>query len=217
MIKAAVKRQNDHLVGWLAPLKTRNFSYSESMAKNKSIALSFDNGSILVEDVDTLGICGFGVTFVGIYYKIPHESSQYKLNYINFFKIIHEIAKNQFVEGDRLGAINLMESYAESFPIEWLGEESSDLSPIVVLNDYAFFLQQAGRSLDAIDMLKEILKVRPKRTVAWLNLADAYWDIKEYSLAREAYKNYISMMRAAKKNKNIPYRAIERSNVNING
>lgn len=210
MITAAIKRKNDRFVGWLVPLKTRNFSYSESMAEKKSIELSFDNDSILINDANTLGICGFGVTFVEIYHKLPDESNQYKTNYIKFLKIIHEIAKNKFIEGDRHGAIKSMMPYAENYPMEWLGEANSDQNPIVFLNDYAFFLQQTGHSSDAINTLKKILKVRPKRTVAWLNLADAYWDIKEYSLARESYKNYILMMQAAKKS--IPYRVVERVN-----
>ena len=79
-----------------------------------------------------------------------------------------------------------------------------------VLNDYGFLLQQAGRNKDSVRILSLVVKYTPKRTVAFLKLADAYWGVGDKLNASLNYKKYTSLNTDANHDK-IPIRAIERS------
>jgi Tfp pilus assembly protein PilF len=50
-------------------------------------------------------------------------------------------------------------------------------------------------------ILNEIIKYDPSRTVAYLNLADAYHQIDEQNLSKQSYKQYITLMKKQKKDK----------------
>ncbi len=45
---------------------------------------------------------------------------------------------------------------------------------IEILNDYGFYLTKAQEFTDAIKVLGKVIELSPNRTVAWLNLGDAY-------------------------------------------
>jgi tetratricopeptide (TPR) repeat protein len=79
-------------------------------------------------------------------------------------------------------------------------------------NDIGYYLQQSGNNKEAVFLLTRILEKFPTRVVACLNLADAYWEIKDTAKAKEYYQKYVSLMKTqAKDLKKIPQRVYDRS------
>lgn len=77
-------------------------------------------------------------------------------------------------------------------------------------NDLGFLFEQAGHYPEAVELLKHIIRKKPDRVAAYLNLADAYWALGEREQAREAYGQYHEKMIAAQKQARIPPRVQER-------
>ncbi len=79
---------------------------------------------------------------------------------------------------------------------------------ISAVNDYGFFMEQAGKTGDAIFVLTYVLKLSPDRTPAYLNLADALYKDGSKEKAKKYYKTYMELMK--KEGKDIPSRVYER-------
>ncbi len=80
-----------------------------------------------------------------------------------------------------------------------------------ILNDFGFLLEQAGELKEAVDILSAVLKLSPKRVVAYLNMGDALWKKGNKKKARYYYTVYIKMMKNRKKEKQIPERVKRRT------
>ncbi len=78
--------------------------------------------------------------------------------------------------------------------MQWLDNGGGGSRQVKYMNDYGFFLQKAGASKDAVKILEKVVRVAPSRTVAWLNLADAYWDSKHTGEAKVAYRRYLQLL-----------------------
>lgn len=76
-------------------------------------------------------------------------------------------------------------------------------------NDIAYYLQQANANDEAIFLLEKIIEKFPNRTVAYLNLADAYVGINETEKAKVNYEKYIDLMKKSGKETKIPKRVLE--------
>lgn len=77
-------------------------------------------------------------------------------------------------------------------------------------NDLAFLFEQAGAYPEAAALLKQITEKHPDRIVAYLNLADAYWELDRRAQAKEAYGQYYERMVVAQKQSRIPDRVMLR-------
>ncbi|KJZ66016.1 tetratricopeptide repeat protein [Pseudomonas fluorescens] len=77
-------------------------------------------------------------------------------------------------------------------------------------NDIGYFWQQAGFNGDAIWLLTKVLTENPKRIVAYLNIADAYWSEGDKAAAAKNYKRYEELMTADGKQQKIPERVKQR-------
>ncbi len=77
-------------------------------------------------------------------------------------------------------------------------------------NDLGFLFEQSGYYAEAAELLKHITKKHPERTVAYLNLADAYWAMDNKELARNAYGHYHEKMISAGREGKIPPRVLSR-------
>lgn len=77
-------------------------------------------------------------------------------------------------------------------------------------NDIAYYLEQAGAYKEAISLLEKIIIKFPERTVAYINLGDAYWELQNIKNAKEAYQKYFEQMESEDKLDKIPNRIIER-------
>ncbi|WP_213937829.1 hypothetical protein [Pseudomonas sp. dw_612] len=77
-------------------------------------------------------------------------------------------------------------------------------------NDLGFLLGETGYYQESIELLNAVIARNPSRTVAYLNLADSYWGLKDKVRAAQAYKQYASLMTDAGKTSKIPPRVAER-------
>ena len=83
-------------------------------------------------------------------------------------------------------------------------------------NDLGFLFEQAGYFSEAIELLNEVITQQPKRTVAYLNLADSYWATNNTDQAVAMYKKYLALMRDQGKTSKVPERVVERINAQQN-
>ncbi|WP_259741161.1 bacterial transcriptional activator domain-containing protein [Pseudomonas frederiksbergensis] len=79
-------------------------------------------------------------------------------------------------------------------------------------NDLGFLFGETGNYEESIELLNAVIARNPTRTVAYLNLADSYWGLKNKARAAQAYTKYASLMSDAGKASKIPARVAERSN-----
>lgn len=86
------------------------------------------------------------------------------------------------------------------------------LKNIYKYNDIAYYLENAKAYKESIYLLEKILEKYPKRTVAYLNIADSYWGDKNKNKALENYKIYVIQMKENGKGKNIPKKVFTRIN-----
>lgn len=81
---------------------------------------------------------------------------------------------------------------------------------ITSYNNIAYYLEQSGDYEPAILILNKIVGKVPNRTVAYINLGDAYWGLEQHTEAREAYQTYIHLMRESNREQRIPQRVLDR-------
>lgn len=77
-------------------------------------------------------------------------------------------------------------------------------------NDIAYYLEQSELYKEAIYLLEALLEVRPDRTVAYINIGDAYWGVKNIEDAKKVYTIYIEQMKAKGLENKIPKRVVDR-------
>ncbi len=94
--------------------------------------------------------------------------------------------------------------------------EKQITNSITVLNDLGFFLEQSDQHRKAIEVLENVVKQAPSRTVAYLNLGDAYLGAKDSTKALKNYTLYISQMKENGKESRIPRRVLEFSDYSNN-
>jgi hypothetical protein len=85
---------------------------------------------------------------------------------------------------------------------------------VPALNNYGFFLQQAGKNGKAVRILSLVTSEDPERTVAYLNLADAQWSLGKRVDAINNYTRYNRMMIESEKADRVPIRVMERLKTN---
>jgi tetratricopeptide (TPR) repeat protein len=79
-----------------------------------------------------------------------------------------------------------------------------------IYNNIAYYLEQAGAYKEAIYLLEKIIEKFPHRTVAYINLGDAYWGDSNKEKAKKAYQTYIQQMKEQGKESRIPKKILER-------
>jgi Tfp pilus assembly protein PilF len=82
-----------------------------------------------------------------------------------------------------------------------------------MINDFAYWLLEGGEPEVAKQLLEQIISITPERKAAWLNLADAQYETKEFPWDEqtvESYETYIRLMYAEGREKLIPDRVYKR-------
>lgn len=138
------------------------------------------------------------------------------------------MALERYQQGNTEGAVEIMEegfnAFSETLGSDWYMQFASredykqsdfaqymDFSDFIVdVNDYGFFLEQTGRAMEAVTVLREILLLDPDRVVVYLNLADALWRAGDTEEAESYYNKYASMMQKKGLSGDIPDRVWER-------
>lgn len=110
--------------------------------------------------------------------------------------------------------LNTESNYARFINKSYI-KKQIDASPltnetVATYNDIAYFAEQHGNYDIAIFLLEKIIEKFPDRTVAYINIGDAYWEIFETNEAKKAYKFYIHKMRQENKEHKIPERVKNR-------
>jgi tetratricopeptide (TPR) repeat protein len=144
----------------------------------------------------------------------------------------HEVAMKRYKAGDLAGAVKILSyglnDYAYVFwscPVEEISDVSvaeiegekwtlhkEDLLPVaelvVMLNNYAFFLAEAGEHQKAEGILLKVIDLAPNRAVAYINLGDVCWELGKIREARDYYRKYLKLL--GKNTKKVPKRVYER-------
>ena len=81
---------------------------------------------------------------------------------------------------------------------------------INMYNDLGFFFEQASDYKNSIILLQKIIEFEPTRTVAYINLGDAFFGNNNIDDAKQAYQRYLNLMEKSNKQKRIPKRVYDR-------
>lgn len=167
------------------------------------------NREVYVENTD---LCNVNYTYIPIKKTFISEVSLYNTNYLNELNrkfnlqelkelILNTNKKFQCANNIHLNELKFL------FTNEPLNEKN--------LNEYnniAYYLEQNKDYNESNYILDKIINKYPSRIVAWLNLADTYWELDEKAKAKDAYQKYTSLMKSQNKDlSKIPQRVYERS------
>lgn len=95
--------------------------------------------------------------------------------------------------------------------IDWyINRYNIDQKNVSIYNDIAFYLGEGHNYNSSLYILKKIIKIYPNRIVAYLNIADVYWEIGNKDHAKVYYQEYISRMGKIGKKSIIPKRVFQR-------
>jgi tetratricopeptide (TPR) repeat protein len=99
---------------------------------------------------------------------------------------------------------------ADAWIQAWKDREMSAGDYAYALNDYGYFLQQAGEHERAVKVFSAVIAAEPGRAAAHLNLADSLWALNQKAEARSHYGTYRQLMAVAKRGAQVPARVAER-------
>lgn len=84
-----------------------------------------------------------------------------------------------------------------------------DTDKLSQLNDIGYYLQQNKYHKEAMLLFEEVIKIDPKRTVAWLNKGDSELALNDDNKAKKSYDRYIELMKLSGKAGKIPKRLLK--------
>jgi len=203
VVKYNLKKESNTYLGSLLPFDSEIMSYS-----NGENTATFENvGNVMTYiSGSAIDVCPMGTDFIGDYELVTVKSSGYKEYFDSLIEFNYTNALDIFKTKNKQRAINFISPYIKTALDNGYYYKK-------IFNDYGFFLQQAGRNKEAIDILTIVVTNTPKRTVAYINLGDAYWDIGDKKNASKNYKIYLSLMEKAN-GSNIPDRVMKRIGIN---
>jgi hypothetical protein len=168
----------------------------------------FVKGNLLLHETTDLAVTPPRVvdtTTIGFVGNSPERDA--------FLKRLHAAARAAtalYRRGDKNAALaTMVRAFGHIRPYA-LGDDPPDKELAGDLNDYGFFLEEAGHPYEAIDPLQDTLTLDPGRTAAYLNLADAFFAIGNKDGAQANYAEYRKRMAAAGKADKIPPRVSQR-------
>lgn len=201
-VKYKLETKNKDYEGNLIPFSTDVMEYG---SKNKNVALfEVDKDVVTFTTNEPIDVCALGTDFTGDYSLVNRKSKEYQTDFDSLIQLNHTNALHIFKTNGALEASISLEPYVSE-------AISNDLYFETIFNDYGFLLQQAGLNKDAVKILIIVIKRSPKRTVAYLNIADASWGDGDKKAAAQYYKQYVSLMKENNHADKIPQRAIGRS------
>ena len=86
---------------------------------------------------------------------------------------------------------------------------------VMILNNYAFFLEQTDGLFLSQTILRIVLDLQPSRIVTHLNIADVLWKLAEFADASEHYSIYQEMMTDGDLTDQIPLRVQQRQTAQL--
>ena len=179
-----------------------NVYYSES--NRNGISLSGKNLSTKTYLKDFDSKIFDSITVVPIY-SFEGFQEEKEPNIKPYYDLIKNLSKRKNTE-------NLKFSGSEFPTFFILNNIKLDKSNVAEYNDIGYYLEISKVYDSAILILEKVVQNFPKRTVAFINLGDAYWGLGKTEKAKEAYSEYVSQMEAQNKSNKIPKRVLERIN-----
>lgn len=125
-------------------------------------------------------------------------------------RIINKAALEEVDENNYQGAVDLFEYLSDynRMSFQWYMSFSDSLDfmesdrsnymglseYVMILNNYAFFLEQTDDLYLSQKILRKVLDLQPSLMVAHLNIADVLWKLGEFAEAEEHYSIYLEIM-----------------------
>jgi len=165
-----------------------------------------DFGNVFIQNLDILNHGNEEKNFYTDLSQFKFEQIKYDESEDNFKSLIHNVAlKHKTNDSDWiLKNIDSKVLHKQCLKIPILTETVNDY------NNLGYFLEQAGDYKGAIFILLKVIESFPSRTVAYINLGDAYFGLKNSAKAKEAYNTYITLMKKSGKETKIPKRVYDR-------
>ena len=136
---------------------------------------------------------------------IEYEREKYCENLYVLPKSVSDFEKMIKVEqNENLKEIEIYRDFLKKYPLS--------KNNVTAYNNSAYYLEKKGLYPQSIMISEKIIEKFPTRTVAFINLGDAYWGLGKTEKAKEAYSEYVSQMEAQNKSSKIPPRVLERIN-----
>lgn len=134
-----------------------------------------------------------------------------------------ETPREDLLTKKALGVFDL-HAFFEAFPFDEIDPDNKSTEYTAMLNDFAFYQMAPENATEAVGfenqrkrvepgvvaILAHVLRRDPKRTVAWLNLADAIWRNGEDVQAAGYYRQYADLMRQSGSSDRMPKRVAQR-------
>ena len=152
-----------------------------------------------------------------------YKVKKYELEfYINNFKLINyseKYYKNPEDDEEIIFNISKAEIFGENYyPFNYYKWDWTINNNILIskknvekINNIAYDFYKKNNYLVSLSIFNKIIEKFPIRTVAYLNIADCYWELKDKEKAKANYNNYIDLMKSQKKDvKKIPKYVYER-------
>lgn len=131
------------------------------------------------------------------------------------YQFLFEKTYNQYLDAYKKKDFEILKNHDQFLTLNLLNHTELNNNSVQKFNDIAFFIQSIPNCdyhllQESINILLYIIKEFPNRTVAYINLGDAYWGLEEKDNASHAYQKYIELMKASGKECKIPKRVFER-------
>jgi hypothetical protein len=137
----------------------------------------------------------------------PRESPTENPTFSSALISVHSKSLDLFKKGQKSEASSAV---AEFLKVHTIEDGAFTQENVAQINDLGYFLEQGGKYNEAVNLLTRVVKLFPERTVAYLNLADAYAGLQQTDKAKECYLEYIELMKYNGQEKKIPQRVFEK-------
>lgn len=206
----SLKKAPNYYEGNFVSVRNDLTSVTDDEVKDKGIGFYLTVNQIRIGGAETSDMCADRVDFSGDYSEWQKGSREYKEEFVYFMGLAHQNANYLFARKNSREALAELRPFIEAYDRTWLKSVHDRKTLIAAINDYAFLLQDLGRNTEAMPLLLLVTQHEPGRTVAWLNLGDAYWAESQSVNAAKCYAEYIKQMRVSGLTRKIPERALER-------
>ncbi len=121
------------------------------------------------------------------------------------------IYEKRISEFSKAKLIDSLEIYCDIFVLDYYLSKLYHISKNqIAINNIGYYLSENHLYNESAFVLNNLLQHFPNRTVAYINLGDAYWGLEEMHNAKAAYQKYIELMKANGKESKIPQRIFDR-------
>ncbi|RZK09617.1 MAG: tetratricopeptide repeat protein, partial [Flavobacterium sp.] len=112
-----------------------------------------------------------------------------EIDHVNYYALVEKAFKEKKFDDVRI--------FTDVFVMKSQGIAENE--SVEHLNNLGYFAFKAGAFSNAVNILNGVIQTYPKRVVAYLNLADTFWELGEKQKAILNYGKYIELMKSQNK------------------